>query len=87
MQDKQGYTRACAHAHASGHPPPMHTRGRTRICTNAPTRIHTHTHTFVTLVDFPRQQWFSERALMLRYTYNAYFVQLEVKFQVKAFKK
>jgi hypothetical protein len=39
-------------------------------------RMHTHTHTqqYVILIAFPQQQWFRERASMLRYTYIACLV-------------
>ena len=67
MLDKKGLTRAsklprpCNHTHA-----PTHARKHT----------HTHTHTdqYVILTAFPQQQWFSERASLLRYTYIACLV-------------
>ena len=34
----------------------------------------THKHEYVTLIASPLQQWFRERALILRYTYIASFV-------------
>jgi hypothetical protein len=42
------------------------------ICTQA----HAHTNQYVILIAFPRQQWFHERASMLRYTYMACLVAL-----------
>jgi hypothetical protein len=47
-----------AHAHAAGYPP-THTHNHSR----------THTQKYVIIIVFPRQQWFSIRATMLRYTY------------------
>ena len=59
-------TRAQAHARARA---PTHTRAHT----------HTHTHKYVILIASPRQQWFRERAPMLRYTYIVCLVYLVVK--------
>jgi hypothetical protein len=39
------------------------------------THTHTHTHKHVRLTAFPRQQWFRERAWILRYTYAACLLQ------------
>jgi hypothetical protein len=60
----------------------------------APTRIHTSTHPgtpmharqlkyahtdqYVTLIAFPQQQWFRERASVSRYTYIACLVKCQV---------
>ena len=49
-------TYAHAHAHALGYP-------------HARTRKHAHTGQYVILIAFPQQQWFRERASVLRYTY------------------
>ena len=54
-----------AHAHASGHPS-THTHANARA----------HTQKYVIFIAFPRQQWFHERASMLRYTYVACIVEL-----------
>ena len=51
-------TYAPAHAHAPGYPH---------------ARKHAHTDQYVILIVFPQQQWFSERASMLRYTYIVIF--------------
>ena len=37
----------------------------------APTTTHTHTQKYAILIASPQQQWFSERASLLRYTYVA----------------
>ena len=48
---------------------------RTHMPTHPDTHMHararTHTHKYVILTAFPRQQWFRERASLLRYTYIA----------------
>ena len=49
-----------AHAHALGY---THARTYTQACT--------HTDEYVIVVAFPQQQWFGERASLLRYTYIA----------------
>jgi hypothetical protein len=41
---------------------------------HARTRKHAHTDQYVILFAFSRQQWFQERASMLRYTYIACLV-------------
>jgi hypothetical protein len=43
-------------------------------CTHAWTRKHAHTDQYVILIALPQQQWFSERASLLRYTYIACLV-------------
>ena len=58
-----------------------HTRTRIHLDARTPTNAcsHprppslslTHTHKYVILITFPRQQWFRERASLLRYTYIA----------------
>jgi hypothetical protein len=52
------------------------TRPRVRVttCTHARTRKHAHTDQYVILIAFPLQQWFRERASVLRYTYIACLV-------------
>ena len=40
------------------------------------THNHTHTHKYVILTAFPRQQWFRERASLLCYTYIACIILL-----------
>ena len=55
-----------------------------RMCMLTPTRPgtlmhartckHAHTDQYVILTAYPRQQWFRERASMLRYTYIACLV-------------
>jgi hypothetical protein len=47
----------------------MHTSTRTGTHMYAHTRKHAHTDQYVILIAFPLQQWFRERASMLRYTY------------------
>ena len=42
--------------------------------THARTRKHAHTDQYVILIAFPLQQWFRERASVLRYTYVACLV-------------
>jgi hypothetical protein len=61
MLDKQGY---------------MHTRACTRPRSQAPAYTHAHSHTdkCVIFIAFPLQQWFRERASILRYTYIACLV-------------
>jgi hypothetical protein len=54
------------HACACTHP-------RSRAPTQA--RKHARAHTYKQDIAFPRQQWLSERASMLRYTYTACLVQ------------
>ena len=45
------------------------TRAQAHARARTPTFTHTHTHTqYVILVAFSRQQWFCERALLLRHT-------------------
>jgi hypothetical protein len=41
---------------------------------HARTRKHAHTDQYVILIAFPHQQWFRERASLLRYTYIACLV-------------
>ena len=62
---KQGYTRR------STCPPPCtrtHILGRTYALVHmlAAARSHAHTQKYVMFIAFPRQQWFRERALLLR---------------------
>jgi hypothetical protein len=55
------------------------TRAQTRqrrASTRAHARTHTHTQKYVILIAFPRQQWFHERASILRYTYIASLLQI-----------
>ena len=52
------------------------TRTRTSMYERARTYTHTHTQKYVILIAFPRQQWFRERASLLRYTYIARLVLL-----------
>ena len=47
-----------------------------RACTRPLARAHAHTHTYVIVIAFRRQQWFRERASLLRYTYIACLVIL-----------
>jgi hypothetical protein len=53
-------------------------RAECRISKAARTHMHApghqHTRKYVILIAFPRQQWFRERASMLRYTYIACLV-------------
>jgi hypothetical protein len=42
--------------------------------THARTRKHAHANQYVILIAFPQQQWFRERASVLRYTYIACLV-------------
>ena len=48
-----------------------HTSTRPGTHMHAHTRKHAHTDQYVILIAFPRQQWFRERASVLRYTYIA----------------
>jgi len=52
-----------------------------RIANWIPVGRHTHSE-YVVLIAFPRQQWFRERASMLRHTYIACLVQLSPLFYV-----
>ena len=52
----------------------MHTPMRPDTHMHTRTRKHTHTDQYLILTAFPQQQWFRERASMLRFTYIAYFV-------------
>jgi hypothetical protein len=54
------------------------TRFQKHIRAYSPTSTHTRarTHKYLILIAFPRQQWFRERVLVLRYTYSACLVQL-----------
>ena len=53
---------------------------RTHMPTHPDTHMHararTHTHKYVILTAFPRQQWFRERASLLCYTYIACIILL-----------
>jgi hypothetical protein len=49
----------------------MHTPTRTGTRTHARTRKHAHAHQYILLTAFPQQQWFRERASLLRDTYIA----------------
>jgi hypothetical protein len=50
-----------------------HTIRRMRIACWIPKATDTHSE-YVILTAFPQAQWFRERALLLRYTYNACLV-------------
>ena len=71
IPDKQGSTRAkiCTRARALGTP-----RSQT------PTLIHAHK--YVLLTAFPHQQWFRNRAPLLRYTYIVCLVKLVLSIKV-----
>ena len=57
----------CTHAHAHAHEPGYpHARTHAQACI--------HTHQYVILIAFPWQQWFRERASVLRNTYIACLV-------------
>ena len=45
---------------------------------HACTRKHAHTDQYIILIAFLQQQWFSERASVLRYTYIACLVELSL---------
>ena len=74
-------THVQAHAQARTHTPApthMHTRTLThaRAHTHIRARAHTHTHTHTEIcnklhISYPQQQWFRERASVLRYMYIA----------------
>ena len=49
----------------------MHTSTRSGTYMSAGTRNHARTDPYVILIAFPQQQWFRERASLLRYTYIA----------------
>ena len=70
MLDKQS-SRAHAYAYA-------HESGDTR--THAPYRApYTHAQKYEMFIAFARQQWFLERASMLRYTKIAFFCNLRTE--------
>jgi len=48
---------------------------RLRVAYCLPKTTNTHS-VYVILIDFPRQQWFRERASILRFTHIAYLVSL-----------
>ena len=52
----------------------MHTPTRPRIHMHARTREHAHTNQYVILIALPQQQWYRERASVLRDTYIACLV-------------
>jgi hypothetical protein len=52
----------------------MHTPSRPGIDIHARTRKHAHRNQYVILIAFPQQQWFRERASVLRCTYIACLV-------------
>ena len=52
----------------------MHTPTRLGKHMHPRTLKHAHTDQYVRLVAFPQQQWFRERASLLRYTYIACLV-------------
>jgi hypothetical protein len=56
----------------------MHTPTCSGTHMHARTRKHAHTDQCVMHIAFPQQQWFRERASMLRYTYIACLVNLKV---------
>ena len=49
-----------------------HTHIHTHTHTHTQTHTHTHTHKYIILIAFTRQQWFHERASVLRNTYIVY---------------
>jgi hypothetical protein len=54
-----------------------------RMRMHMPTRhMHAHTDQYVILIAFQQQQWFRERASMLRYTYIAYLVKSFIHLQI-----
>jgi hypothetical protein len=55
------------------------TRSDTHV--HARTRKHVHTGQYVILIAFPHQQWFRERAPVLRYTYIACLVNLSSRWR------
>ena len=61
--------------HVQHTPALVHPHQHIHIHTPTRTPAHTHTHTFtykyMTLIAFPRQQWFCEHASVLHYTYIA----------------
>ena len=54
----------------------MHTPTRPGNHMHVHTRKHAHTHQYVILIAYPQQQWFRERASVLRYTYIACLVTI-----------
>jgi hypothetical protein len=52
----------------------MHTPTRPGTHMHARIRKHAHTDQYVILTAFPLQQWFRDRASVLRYTYIASFL-------------
>jgi hypothetical protein len=52
----------------------MHTPTRPATHMHARTSKHAHTDRCVILIAFPQEQWFRERAPVLRYTYIACLV-------------
>jgi hypothetical protein len=61
----------------------MHTPTRPGTHMHARTRKHAHTDQYVILIAFPQQQWFRERASMLRYTYIGCIVVFYRSVQMK----
>ena len=57
----------------------MHTPTRPDTHMHARMRKHAHTHQYVILIAFPRQQWFRERASLLHYMYIACLVRICVQ--------
>ena len=51
------------------------TRANAHAHAHTPEHPHTRREKYEILIAFPLQQWFRERASMLRYTYVAYLVE------------
>ena len=71
-----GLVRLCAQAHSRARAPSPHphTHALTHPHARAHARARTHTQKCVILIAFPLQQWFHERASVLRYAYIACLV-------------
>jgi hypothetical protein len=62
----------------------MNTFTRPGTHMHAGTRKHAHTEQYTILIAFSQQQWFCERASVLRYTYIAYLVCIHVRITVES---
>ena len=58
----------------------MRVKTPTRSGTNARTHKHVHTDQYVILIAFTQQEWFRQRASILRYTYIASLDFSKVKY-------
>ena len=68
-------TREQAHT-PSRTPTPTHAHTHMLAVTCTRARTYTHTDQYIILIAFPQQQWFRERASLLRYTYITCLVKV-----------